>query len=146
MPPNFFTQPPDTHGTQALQNSRRKTSLPAPPSSPLNSPCQMSFTPTEKVLCRPYRHASETEIANSFNSVDLNNSHDRISMIQNYNEPVPPPKPPRRASAAPRIMEYSNDVVNGNRSNTASPELGGSSNAEEPPPIPKKKKNRKPLG
>ena len=147
VPPNFFTQPSDAH----TQSNRKKSApCPPPPLSPLHSPPPtMGFntgTPTEKVLCRP-RRTSEVEIVDSFNNVELNNSHDyhRVPMPQ-FNDAVPPPKPPRRASANPRLIEFNNDVVNGNRSNTASPELGGSGAVEEPPPIPIKKKNRQKMG
>ena len=148
MPPNLFSQPPDGHSAQVLPSGRKK-SVTIPPLSPLQSPPpSMGFTgaPVEKVLCRPYRHASDTEIVDSFNNVELNNSHDHRISMPHFNESVPPPKPPRRASANPRIMEFSNDVVNGSRSNTASPELGGSGAVEEPPPIPVKKKNRQKIG
>lgn len=147
MPPNFFSQPSDVHAPQVSQNSRKKNSISAPPLSPLHSPtAPMTFnTTTEKVLCRPYRHNTpDMDMLDSFNNVDLNNSHDRVSMVQN-NEAVPPPKPPRRASANPRIPEFNNNIVNGSRSNTTSPEPG-SGPVEEPPPIPVKKKNRKTLG
>ena len=148
MPSNFFPQSPDHHGSQVLHPPQRKGSVAGPPLSPLQSPPPtMNFntgTPTEKVLCRPYRHSSDTEVADTFNNVESYNFHDRMSMPSIINEGGPPPKPPRRTSANPRMMEFSNDVVNGSRSNTASPELGGAT--EEPPPIPIKKKNRKMLG
>lgn len=142
VPPNFFSQPPDAHSTHASHSGRKKSSVSAPPPlSPLQSPPPTMNYNSGTVLCRPYRHASEADIIDSLNNVELNNSHERVSFSQ-FNEPVPPPKPPRRASANPRMMEYSLDVVNGNRSNTTSPEPG----AEEPPPIPVKKKNKKTLG
>lgn len=150
MPPNLFSQPSDAQSAQVLQSGRKKSVNAPPPLSPLQSPPPtMNFntgTPVEKVLCRPYRHASETEIVDSFNNVELNNAHhERVSMPHIVNEVVPPPKPPRRTSANPRMMEFTNDVVNGSsRSNTASPELVGAT--EEPPPIPLKKKHRKTLG
>ena len=149
MPTNFFPQSPDHHGSQVLHTPQRKGSVTGPPLSPLQSPPPtINFntgTPTEKVLCRPYRHVPDAEIADSFNNVEVHNSHDRVSMPNMVNEGVPPPKPPRRVSANPRMMmEFSNDIVNGSRSNTASPELGGA--IEEPPPIPIKKNRKKPLG
>ena len=146
MPANFFPPSSDAHSTQVSQSGRKKSSVSGPPLSPLQSPSTpMSFnTGTAQVLRRPYRHAPEPEIVDSFNNVEINNSHDRVSMPHLFNEAVPPRKPPRRMSANPRIMEFNNDVVNGSRSNTASPELGGST--EEPPPIPIKKKNRKTIG
>ena len=145
MPANFFPPSFDAHSTQVLQSGRKK-SVSGAPLSPLQSPsATMNFnTASAQVLCRPYRHAPEPEIVDSFNNVEINNSHDRVSMPHLFNEAVPPPKPPRRMSANPRVMEFTNDVVNGSRSNTASPELGGAT--EEPPPIPIKKKNRKTLG
>ena len=138
MPANFFPPNSDAHGTQVLQSGRKK-SVPGPPLSPLQSP-----SATMSVLCRPYRYAPEPEIVDSFNNVEINNSHERVSLPHIFNETVPPPKPPRRTSANPRLMEFNSDVVNGSRSNTASPELSGGT--EEPPPIPIKKKNRKTLG
>lgn len=149
MSSNFFPQSPDHHGSQVLHTPQRKGSVTGPPLSPLQSPpptmtCTAGAPTSEKVLCRPYRHAQDAEIADSFNNVEVHNSHDRVSVPNIMNEGVPPPKPPRRASANPRMMEFTNDVVNGSRSNTASPELGGP--IEEPPPIPIKKKNRKTLG
>jgi len=111
-----------------------------PLSPPIRSP---TFTPFSDqshsmVLCRPHQHGVETDITNSFNNVALSNSHNHTSSVHN-NEPVPPPKPPRRSSRTG--SEFSFDAVNGSRSNTTSPELPG---AEEPPPIPMKKKNKKP--
>ena len=145
MPSNFFLASPDPHSPQVSQSGRKKNSAPNPPLSPVHSPsATMNHnTGSAQVLCKPYRHAPDSEIVDSFNNVEINNSHERVSMPQSVNESLPPPKPPRRASAHPRMMEFSNDVVNGSRSNTASPELGGAS--EEPPPIPIKKKNRKML-
>ena len=134
----------DPHGAQVSHGSQKKHSVAGPPTSPLHSPsATMSFNtgpPIEKVLCRPYRHVPDTEIVDN---VELNNSHDRVSVPNIINETVPPPKPPRRANTNPRI-EFNNDIVNGSRSNTESPELGGA--IEEPPPIPVKKKNKKTLG
>ena len=145
MPANFFPPNSDAHGTQVLQSGRKK-SVSGAPLSPVQSPsATMNFnTGSAQVLCRPYRYAPEPEIVDSFNNVEINNSHDRVSLPHLFNEAVPPPKPPRRTSANPRLMEFNNDVVNGSRSNTASPELSGG--IEEPPPIPIKKKNRKTLG
>lgn len=140
--PSNFPQSPDHHSTQVVQ---KKYSVAGPPLSPLHSPsATMNFNTGAQLLCKPFRHAPDAEIVDSFNNVELNNSHERISVPSIMNEAVPPPKPPRRASANPRMMDFSNDVVNGSRSNTASPELGGP--IEEPPPIPIKKKNRKTLG
>jgi len=123
----------------------RKKSVPnnrlseGPLSPTIRSPPFMPFNGQSHsmVLCRPYQHGVETEIANSLYSVALTNSHNHAST--HNNEPVPPPKPPRRSS---RTSEFSFDAINGNRSNTTSPELTG---VEEPPPIPMKKKNKKPM-
>ena len=146
MPPSFFLASPDPHSAQVSQSGRKKNSAPGPQLSPLHSPSATMnhSTGSAQVLCKPYRHAPDSDMVDSFNNVEINNPHDRVSMPPHpVNEPLPPPKPPRRASANPRLMECNNDVVNGSRSNTASPELGGAS--EEPPPIPLKKKNRKML-
>ena len=121
----------------------RKKSVPnsrlpeGPLSPPIHSPSFMPFNDHSQamVLCRPHQHGAETEIANSLYSVALTNSHNHTPT--HNNEPVPPPKPPRRSS---RTGEFSFDAFNGHRSNTTSPELTG---VEEPPPIPMKKKNKK---